>query len=383
MPLFFVLSGFVIHLNYARLFRNERPPRAMGEFLIARFARLYPLYLFFFVFGLISDFTFNWLREFPGDFMELLGYGITMTQSWVYIIVVNQRLLLENAFGLGWSVSTEWFFYIVYLGLVVTFLRLRTRRATVICIGAFSLAAPTLLVGMEANYDQILSFARVHFASVTTEATASSSFHRWLFYYSPYVRVLEFVLGCLTAHFYAQLSDRSISEIEQRLGVIALWAALLGLAAIGVVYVGSALPPLIDYYFRFLILNFGCAPPIAVVIFCVARYSSGVARLLGSLQLVRLGDISYSIYAVHTWTLRPFIRPAVPPDPIMLMDSIIRIPLAIAFTIIVATATYRLIEVPSRAFIRERLSRAMATRRSEVTGAAPVISPAEPHHQAP
>jgi len=47
MPLFFVLSGFVIHLNYARLFQKQPFPVAMGDFLIARFARLYPLYLFF------------------------------------------------------------------------------------------------------------------------------------------------------------------------------------------------------------------------------------------------------------------------------------------------------------------------------------------------
>src|SRR5688572_18764520 len=43
MPLFFVLSGFVIHYNYGALFR-QRFDIALVRFLGARFARLFPLY---------------------------------------------------------------------------------------------------------------------------------------------------------------------------------------------------------------------------------------------------------------------------------------------------------------------------------------------------
>ena len=44
MTLFFVLSGFVIHYNYAGLVTGGRL-RGIGAFLWARFARLYPLFL--------------------------------------------------------------------------------------------------------------------------------------------------------------------------------------------------------------------------------------------------------------------------------------------------------------------------------------------------
>jgi peptidoglycan/LPS O-acetylase OafA/YrhL len=381
MPLFFVLSGFVIHLNYARHFQQQSFPVATSVFFVARFARLYPLYLFFFVFGLISDFTFHWIGEFPDDFLKLLGYGLTMTQSWVYILVINKRLLLENAFGLGWSVSTEWFFYIAYLGLVFLLLRLKTARASLICAGAFSFGCFVALIEANAHYHGILALATKYIPGATMQATATTSFYRWFFYYSPYIRVLEFVLGCLTAQLYVQLAARHASDGESKAGTILLWGAILVLAAIGIVFAVGGLPPLLDSYFHFLVSNFGCAVPIAIVIFCVSRYPGPVTRLLSSWPAVRLGDISYSIYAVHTWTLRPLIRPAAPYDAAMIVDAAIRIPLGVIFTIIVATAFYRFIEVPCRAYIRSRLSPArVAWRSPEVTAAAaPAIAPPMKH----
>ena len=68
MPLFFVLSGFVIHYNYALLFRDRPYAGASRNFFAARFARIYPLYFFFFLFGAISDFTFNWIGDAPTAF---------------------------------------------------------------------------------------------------------------------------------------------------------------------------------------------------------------------------------------------------------------------------------------------------------------------------
>ena len=374
MPLFFVLSGFVIHLNYGQLFRQHGISRAAGEFFVARFAQLYPLYFGAFLFGIFSDFTFKWLAEFPGDFAKLLAFGLTMTQSWVYMLVVNHRLLLENAFGLGWSVSTEWFFYVAYVGLVFALMRLASVRATLIASGVFSFGAFAALIVAQAHYDRILGFAAAHFASAAEEATASSTFHRWLFFYSPYVRVLEFVLGCLAAQLYVGLADRAVSRLEQHIGRVTLWCAIAALAAAGLQQAVFQLPDPYEAYRAMLIGNFGLAMPIAALIFCTARYSGAVAGLLGSAPLVRLGQLSYSIYAVHTWTLRPLIRPPVPYEPVMALDASIRIALAIAVTIVVATATYRLIEVPSRAYIRRHLLQSFA-QPGEKAATASAISP--------
>jgi peptidoglycan/LPS O-acetylase OafA/YrhL len=356
MPLFFVLSGFVIHYNYARLFRDRSWRSATAEFFIARFARLYPLYFCFVVVGLISDFTVNWLRDYLADFVKLVVTSLTLTQSWVYVIVVNHKLLLENAFGLGWSVSTEWFFYCAYLVLVFAVFRLRTPGATMLGIVGFSLLA-FLLLGVADNHSgQIIGLARQYLTDDPALTNVDYGFYRWLFYYSPYVRVLEFVLGCLTAQLYMLLIGRPVGVAEQEFGIVALWSSLVVLLLIGMFHVTSTSIPRLDHYIRFFTLNFGCAVPIATVIFCVSRYDSAVSRLLSARRLVGLGEISYSIYAVHTWTLRAFLRPSVDFNLANGLEALIRIPVAMIFSIIMASATYRLIEMPCRRYLRSKLS---------------------------
>lgn len=357
MPLFFVLSGFVIHYNYAVLFRQRPWVFATGEFFIARFARLYPLYLFFCIVGMISDFTVNWLENgYVADFVKLVVTSLTLTQSWFYIIVVNHRLLLENAFGLGWSVSTEWFFYCAYIVLVFAVFRLRTPKATAVGIVVFSCLAIGTLLYADARSDRLVTLTREYLTDDSAVTSATYGVYRWFFYYSPYVRILEFILGCLTAHLYMLLSERPVLVKEHVFGSAALWCSLVALALMAVFSVIETPFPAFNHKMRFLTLNFGCAPAIAAVLFCASRYNTAVTRVLSMRRLVGLGEISYSIYAVHTWTLRAFLRPAVDFNLGNGLEALIRIPVAMIFTVIMATATYRLIEMPSRRYLRDRLS---------------------------
>ena len=52
MPLFFTLSGFIIHYVYWGGFNRSWPVMAR-EFAIARFSRLYPLFAFFLLYWLL------------------------------------------------------------------------------------------------------------------------------------------------------------------------------------------------------------------------------------------------------------------------------------------------------------------------------------------
>jgi peptidoglycan/LPS O-acetylase OafA/YrhL len=204
----------------------------------------------------------------------------------------------------------------------------------------------------------LMSFARAHFNNfISVEENDASSFYRWLFYYSPYVRLWEFVLGCLTAQLFLLLRNHPISAREHAWGSLMLHAALCTLLIYALVYVMRVENILVRQLVGFFSLNFGGAVPIAVLIFCVARYRSSVAAFLSLPWIVWLGDISYSIYAVHTWTLRPLIRRPVELNLVYGADAIVRIFLAIMFTIIVASATYAIIEVPCRRYLRARLMR--------------------------
>jgi peptidoglycan/LPS O-acetylase OafA/YrhL len=361
MPLFFVLSGFVIHYNYGKLFATMRFGWAAAQFLGARIARLYPLLLACLAVGLIVDDTLQWVHPHPIWWLELVGGFLTMTQSWFYIIVFdNQRLLMNNAFGLGWSISTEFFFYLAYLGLVFLFMRLRTPRATGIACIVFGSAAFLFFVECQIHLPDISALAQQYVPNFVSEtANHDSSFIRWLFYYSPYSRIFEFILGCLTAQFYLQTAERPIGDVERRWANWALLSALALLVIIGVCFVSKW--PFLSVYraLQFLHQNFVCAIPIAVVIFCAARYETGFSNFLCHRRMVLLGEMSYSIYAVHTWTLRIFEHEPTKFGLTAGVDAVVRIALGIAVTLVVSTATYRLIEIPGRAKLRGFFAAAM------------------------
>ena len=139
--------------------------------------------------------------------------------------------------------------------------------------------------------------------------------------------------------------------------MLLLYIALALAVAFGLAFAFDLGTPVFNHAVHFFEFNFGCAVPIAIVIFCTSRYRSFIAALLSLPWIVWLGDISYSIYAVHTWTLRPFMRPSVDLTFATGTDAVFRIAFAIMFTIIVASATYRIIEVPCRRYLRAKLMR--------------------------
>ena len=78
--------------------------------------------------------------------------------------------------------------------------------------------------------------------------------------------------------------------------------------------------------------------------FYVGRYDTAFSRFLSWPSLVALGDTSYSIYLVHTWTLRIFLHPAQPQKVVWAIDATMRVAFGIAITLLVSYATYRLVE---------------------------------------
>ena len=89
MTLFFVLSGFVIHYNYRNVVTYDFP-KGMAQFLWARFARLYPSFLFVILIdvflGLASTSLITDNLEAFERAVRALPWYLTMTHSWVYSV---------------------------------------------------------------------------------------------------------------------------------------------------------------------------------------------------------------------------------------------------------------------------------------------------------
>lgn len=120
---FFVLSGFVIHLKYARSLKNE--PQTffdLPDYLLRRIRRIYPPFIFILV--------FTWLLDYLGSTLGYSIYSAATPNALINSNVCNNHSLvnlagnlffLQNSLvgiwgtnGPLWSLKYEWWFYIVY-----------------------------------------------------------------------------------------------------------------------------------------------------------------------------------------------------------------------------------------------------------------------------
>jgi peptidoglycan/LPS O-acetylase OafA/YrhL len=356
MILFFVLSGFVIHYNY-RVMVAERGAAGIGEFLWARFARLYPLFLFVLLLDvLLGRKLFDFMAGSPAGFGEVLRslpYYLLFLQSWVYVPFGNASLIYVTGpnVALTWSISTEWFFYLAYPAVAMLLLRVRRTApiltamlATVLLWGG----AEYLLDGKSAAIDH---WAAARYGDIAGEDIGTQdSFIRWITYFSPYLRIGEFILGCLTAQLYLRLRDRPVSPLEQRAGLLMLAVALVG------VFVVTFLTYSSEHRSRLLfgVRHDGLAPIVAVIVFATARYNNPITRVLRAKILVALGEASYSIYLFHFLILLIAgsylgTLPATSPN---LAYLGLRFAFVVSLICVISLGTHAIIEVPSRRWLR-------------------------------
>jgi peptidoglycan/LPS O-acetylase OafA/YrhL len=354
MTLFFVLSGFVIHYNYSESIRAGRV-RGLFNFFVARFARLYPMYILCLVGALLAA----KLHGTGHHLTAALPYYLTMMQSSVYAVIGDNSLIYQYGLMMPvtWSISTEWVFYIAYPAVCFVILGLPGFRSKLAAGVALCAAVYLALFLIFTNYQTINQFAVTTFGPVADiNANWQDCFIRWLVYFSPYSRISEFVAGCLAAAIFMELQGRPVTRMEGKIGALVLIAALVG---IGVLYRAMFGPPYSGPPFKFvtfLHMSFGFAPLVAIVIFCCARYHSWLSTILSLPLMVRCGDVSYSVYLLHLVVIRAFVMVAVP----VTSFSAEILDLAYVGVIVLVTmgfslATYHMWESPMRRIVRRAL----------------------------
>lgn len=112
---FFILSGFVLTLNYSAAFSNPRAPYTMLNYFVARFARIYPMYLLALLAAMLVAAWLNnlsippWRDQPPSMHISERLINLLMLQAWLPDLHSQQ---LFNA--PAWSVSTEVVFYLLF-----------------------------------------------------------------------------------------------------------------------------------------------------------------------------------------------------------------------------------------------------------------------------
>ena len=356
MTLFFVLSGFVIHYNYAAVVAGGQVVRGIAAFLWARFARLYPLLLLMLaLYVFVSNRHLEFWIGHPDRFVSVLHalpYFLLSVQSWFYVPIGNVSLIyaLGPPASLTWSISTEWFFYLVYPCLAWAIAGLRAPWAVVLVAAAWCALWIFVATGLYDQSPQLDAWAIHHFGPIAgMREHPDDCFVRWLLYFSPYLRIGEFILGTLVAQFYGQLQMRKVTAVENAFGNLVFAIAAASVLVVSYLSYG---PGVGMNVFEKMDMNFALAPSAALLIFCAARYRSSVSWVLNTRAAIALGDASYSIYLIHLGVLLAVAWAIGSAMHGVAVDSL-RLIAVIAAIIALSMLIYRFYEAPARKWLRQ------------------------------
>jgi peptidoglycan/LPS O-acetylase OafA/YrhL len=335
MTMFFVLSGFVLWLNYAASFGSKPLPDALREFAIARFARLYPMY------AVVVLGIFGWSVALKAAEPRSLGFVLSMTQAWFPVLGGKMLVTVIPSIQHLWSISVELFFYLLFPFACVLLIRVR-RLAMMLWLALANLLLFAVAIFVFFRHGE--SFLQVAVPSLTEGGM------QWLTYYAPYLHLSQFLAGCLAAMVYLERAAKPAGRGEASLIAALFWLSVVGLAAMPVALFFQ--PRLPDYYLGIEMAVRLCeAVFFSVIPLAVSRY--GQARFLSWRWMILGGECSYSVYLLHPFMIR--IAMIGKSDPMPFPEFAFRLALFVAVTTAVAFIAYSLIEAPSRAWLRRTL----------------------------
>jgi peptidoglycan/LPS O-acetylase OafA/YrhL len=267
---FFILSRFILAYNFPALRGGEETLK----FVASRFWRLFPVQAVTTLASLaLFSSSVSLVRAYPADLLR----SLTLTHTWAAIPFASQAFNVP-----AWSISIEWFFYLLLPLLIAQGWAVRVLLA----VAAFAIAGTW-------------AHALGCFASQANFQAPGDSFHTTcyqLFLYWPPARLWEFTLGIALCGLSSRIRAwRGCEVVQVMLTALAIWAFLDR----------SELTRRIsfDFYWSF----FGSWIITALVgaaLILALSLRGPLDRALSFPALVFLGDVSFSLYMTHMLVLR-------------------------------------------------------------------------------
>jgi peptidoglycan/LPS O-acetylase OafA/YrhL len=302
VPLFFVLSGFVLYYNYGDLEVDKR------RFWTARFCRIYPIYLVAFLAA--AAYAPAQAHDAYASIARVVQFGvlnILLLQAWHPSAATSWN-------APSWSLSVETFFYLIFPALVVYI----SKRSTVwLRTLLFILCGVTFVIRGSSVW--------------------SRDFWTWT-RYSPVAYLPMFILGAVVGAVFLRRGRSSISGAQMNLTIMSTVASILGLFAIN-----RFIPPPLSAAI--------VTPLFALLIYSLAIGPSLVSSILEWPTMILLGEASYSVYILQEpWRfLAERIWPA------LASASLAGFAFYAVTLVLISVGTFIWIERPVRKWLRDRL----------------------------
>lgn len=264
---FFVLSGFILTYVY-----RDFTGHSIRAFYVARLGRLWPVH---FVTFLAAAIVLQPNLLLSGPHIATIPYNLTLTQAW---LPLNGLVFSWNA--VSWSVSAEFWFYLLFPLLVIGRQFWPVALITIAATVAFVIAVE---LGGIYKPPQFLAFSPLHAVQQ-----------------HPAARMVEFVCGVgagrlFNRGFRIKLPPNFL-EIASLVALAVFAATSTGLMLI----LSTSGVPAIGIWYS----QSGGAVLFALAIFIFANGGGFITKILSHKTLVTLGEISFSTYMVHQLVIR-------------------------------------------------------------------------------
>jgi len=285
---------------------------------VLRFIRIYPVYFVVLILhvpllllalraGKAVDAAAFSSRSFLLSLFMLNGWGFYGSDGW------NLP---------SWSVSSEWFAYLLFPVSAAMVHRVRTRRVA-LAMGIAILVSAFVLGGYVSHWRQYM----LPFWGVLVRVTS------------------EFTLGCLAYRFYTRPIKPATAEIAAELSIAAI-------VAISVMSLRATFNVLTISAFVTLVVG-------------LSQANGPVGSAMQSRFMVYLGRISYSAYIVHALALGVYARAIqrIPSNAGLVVETAI----VVGFVVLVvgsAHLLYSIVEEPARRWLRAALLHQFVSREA-------------------
>jgi peptidoglycan/LPS O-acetylase OafA/YrhL len=315
VPFFFLLSGYVLMLNYGDAFRRVSARPYLG-FVGKRFARVYPVHLFTLL-ALLGMVLVS--RRLGLPYVEsahtapAFFLNLALMQTWVPDFEMSWN-------GPSWSISSEWFAYLIFPFFCPALSAIRSWKGAVVAV--------------------VAGWA----ASVACYAFTGAVPWHYLFIVVP-----TFLTGCLLCRAVSLAAGPpSLPRYLPDALLVALVVLPFPVAHLGD-WSGAA------QYKALIAPLFAC---FAGLIYAFGRLSDACSAVWRSAPLLFLGDISYSLYMTHS-LVQKVTNKVLPAAHYASRDWPVRAGVASAYAALVGVAavgTYFLVEAPARRYFARLLS---------------------------